>query len=226
MEINDISNAELNNLLNFISIEKSKKINKFYKKDDKLRSLFGELLLRYALCNTLNCNNESIKFYIDKYGKPYLKDICKCNFNLSHSGDYVAVIISNNQCGIDIEKVNPIDYIDIVKVCYTPEEYNYVVNCDEKERIHRFYEVWTLKESRVKCSGQGLSLPLKSFSMNIANLYKISSKESYTGIKEPYLYTLKDINGEYKLSLCSKYERCCSSPIPIEQKNIIHYFDQ
>ena len=138
----------------------------------------------------------------------------------------MAVIISNNPCGIDIEKINPIDYMDIAKRYYAPEEYNYVINCEEKKRLHRFYEVWTLKESRIKCSGQGVSLPLNSFSMKLDNLYKISSKESSAGVKENYSYILKDINGEYKLSLCSKYEKFCSSIIPIQQIDIIHHYKQ
>lgn len=33
--------------------------------------------------------------------------------------------------------------------------------------MRKFYEVWTLKESYIKCYGSGLSMSLKSFSIKI-----------------------------------------------------------
>lgn len=44
--------------------------------------------------------------YKDENGKPFLRN-CQCTFSLSHSAEYVAVIIANSPVGIDIEPIKP-----------------------------------------------------------------------------------------------------------------------
>ena len=39
----------------------------------------------------------------------------------------------------------------------------------EKERVEMFYRLWTLKESFIKATGTGMSLPLNEFNIIIDN---------------------------------------------------------
>lgn len=73
LKIEDFKNINIDKLENYISKEKREKINKFYKIEDKVRGLYGELLLRKMIIEKLNIKNKDIVFKTSKYGKPYLQ---------------------------------------------------------------------------------------------------------------------------------------------------------
>lgn len=54
LKIEDFKNINIDKLENYISKEKREKINKFYKIEDKVRGLYGELLLRKMIIEKLN----------------------------------------------------------------------------------------------------------------------------------------------------------------------------
>ncbi|MCR5213053.1 MAG: 4'-phosphopantetheinyl transferase superfamily protein [Eubacterium sp.] len=84
-------------------------------------------------------------------------------YNISHSGDYVAVAVALKPCGIDIEFKDDKDF-KISQRMFNKEDQCYICpDGDSLEAQDRFRDVWTIKESYVKCLGKGLSIPLKSF---------------------------------------------------------------
>ena len=108
-------------LLNQVNSQRRKKVFRCKNKKDKMRSLLTGLLLRFAL-EQEQIDYEKSEFSYGKYGKPILshcvlKDrsidkntensrfvsqtVC---FSLTHSANYVACAISNNNIGIDLEE--------------------------------------------------------------------------------------------------------------------------
>lgn len=75
LEIIDFENLNLDKLVKHVSILKEKKINKFIRKQDKVRCLMGELFLRSMLIKDLGIKNDDINISIDKYHKTYLIDV-------------------------------------------------------------------------------------------------------------------------------------------------------
>ncbi|WP_423236715.1 4'-phosphopantetheinyl transferase superfamily protein [Clostridium acidisoli] len=61
-----------------------------------------------------------------------------------------------------------------------------MVNQDLKFKLDRFYEVWKLKESYIKCFGQGVSISLKLFAIELC--YKVAacslSREIFNNIRK------------------------------------------
>ncbi|MDR2856102.1 MAG: 4'-phosphopantetheinyl transferase superfamily protein [Methanomicrobiales archaeon] len=93
-------------------------------------------------------------------GKPYLKDQ-STHFNISHSGDYVVLGAAKRDIGVDIEKIA--SYPDRVAIrCFTPLEREWMKQEGENEA---FYRLWTAKESVMKASGLGFSLPPEAFTV-------------------------------------------------------------
>ena len=92
------------------------------------------------------------EYYLSKDDKPLSNDKY---FNISHSCGVIALAISKDYpLGIDIEVIR--DYKDdLAKYISNEEEYKYIV--DNKS----FFEIWTSKESLVKCLGSGLSTNIK-----------------------------------------------------------------
>ena len=84
------------------------------------------------------------------------------HFNISHSGEWVLGILSEKECGIDVELVKEAQ-MDVAKRFFAKEEYQMLLQEEGEARKALFYELWTLKESYVKYKGMGLALPFHQF---------------------------------------------------------------
>lgn len=67
--------------------------------------------------------------------------------------------------------------------------------------MSKFYQIWTLKESYIKFRGQGLSILLKSFTINIDKYENI--KAIINNKITEYRFKNFDIEAEYKMIVCS-----------------------
>lgn len=220
VKISDISAEKLSELCLIIDSEKKYKVMEFVNKKDKIRTLVGEMLIRTIIAENLKISYKSIKFSKNEYGKPYLKGYPQFNFNISHSGDYVLCAVDDKNIGIDIEEIKYIEYKEIAKTFFSAKEIGYIINHDLKCQLDRFYEMWTLKESYIKCCGQGLSIPLKSFSIEI-NQYeniKAITNNDYT----EHTFRLLDIDPGYKVAVCSLNKELCSKVISVDQDYLIN----
>ncbi|UJF34754.1 4'-phosphopantetheinyl transferase family protein [Paenibacillus hexagrammi] len=152
-------------LLQKASAEKLNKIKKFHKTPDSYRSLLGDLLVRAIVSTEYNLPNEQIHFGYHPYGKPYLLYQPHFSFNLSHSGDWIALIwnTTGSVIGVDVEQIGTA-HINIAKQFFCRDEYMDLLNKDGIEQTEYFFKLWTLKESYMKARGMGLSIPMNSFS--------------------------------------------------------------
>lgn len=147
-----------------VSVERRSKIDKFRFKKDKCLSLTAEILLRSAL-ESIGENFDEMSLSYGENGKPYFEDRPDICFNISHSGEYALVAISDNPVGCDIEKVDEIN-LNIAKRFYTDGEYHEII-ADEKNAKDLFFRYWTVKESFMKLTGLGMKLPLDAFSTDL-----------------------------------------------------------
>jgi 4'-phosphopantetheinyl transferase len=144
---------------------KRKKIGSFKFRKDALRSLFGELLLKYALEKYYGLNYQKEIFYDNGYGKPCLKNH-NIFFNISHSGDWVVFVSYISDSGIDIEKIENPPY-EVMSKVFTEDERRQIMNTAGPSRAKKFYSFWALKESYIKMLGKGFSINPDSFSINL-----------------------------------------------------------
>ena len=131
-------------------------------------------------------------------------------YNITHSGNYVAVAGSGQPVGLDLETKEDKDF-RVTGRMFTEAEKQYVNNDQD-----RFRNVWTIKESFLKCTGEGIRVPLNSFSMDMESGSDISGDQGY----ETYRYRLCSLGydmagkdyytavatlcpGECSLSICS-----------------------
>ena len=219
VEILDISEDMLNKLYSLIDLRKVSKVKNFINKKDKIRTLIGEILIRTIIIEELGIRNDNISFEKNSYGKPYIKEYTQFNFNISHSGNFVVCAIDNNPIGIDIEEVKYIEYEDIAKKFFTTNEFDYITKNDLYSSLSRFYEIWTLKESYVKCCGQGLSIPLKSFSIEIDQYKNI--RVVTDGKHKDYIFKSVNMEINYKIAICSLSKEISNSVIRLDQNCLI-----
>ena len=106
----------------------------------------------------------------NSYGKPYLKNN-ELYFNISHSGCYTVLAISNQEIGVDIEKVTMKKKV-IDKVCNEKEKK--LIKSEEDFTI-----MWVKKESYVKYLGIGLAYGLKNVDTIKLKNYVIKKYNDY-----------------------------------------------
>ena len=94
-------------------------------------------------------------------GKPYVKEN-RWNgkpfyYNLSHSGNLVACVISDAEVGIDVQECKDIGFLQMAGKYYAPEEVSFMVQCPQDECKREFYRLWTRKEAYGKMTGEGVA---------------------------------------------------------------------
>ena len=92
---------------------------------------------------------------IGKNGKPECDGVY---FNLSHSDDMVLCAVSDTPVGCDIEKVTDAP-MEVAERYFSEKECRYIAaakNTADADR--RFFRLWTIKESYMKRTGEGMSL--------------------------------------------------------------------
>jgi 4'-phosphopantetheinyl transferase len=186
----------------YVSPEKKAKIHRFRKPVDRVRSLFGDLIIRYILCKHYGLHNNEIRYEYQEFGKPYLPLHPHYHFNISHSGDWVVGVVSTSLVGIDIEKITDLK-TDASSLALTAEEIEKFRKLNDPEKNAYFFELWTLKESYTKATGKGLSEGLNTLRISTDNGIIHILKDENT--IDAYFQILECIAG-YKFSLCSLSE--------------------
>lgn len=186
-------------LMSYISTEKRERISRFYRSEDAQRSLIGDVLIRYLLCQRLKIKNRKLIFGVNVYGKPFLKNYNGIQYNISHSGKWVACTVDNRPVGIDVEQIKSID-LRIAERFFSKQEFEELMCKNIIEIEACFYDLWTLKESYIKAVGKGLSIPLDSFTIQIeeGNITVCSKYES-----DDYYFRQYSIDKDYKIAVCS-----------------------
>ncbi len=124
-------------------------------------------------------------------GKPEIDGIY---FNLSHSGGRAVCAIGNAEVGCDIEKVRKAP-MKIASRYFCTVESEYLRAAEESE----FFRLWTVKESYIKMTGEGLRLPLDSFSVVQGGRVGISETD------DSHPVYLREFEAEgYKIAICAR----------------------
>lgn len=125
--------------------------------EDRHARLLSRLLLLDGLVEAGEARDCLERVRKDSLGRPFLPG--GPDFNLSHSGNWVACAVSRRgKVGIDVEALRPLDLEDFRRIM-TIEEWEAVTRSPDPPRA--FYAYWTIKESVSKADGRGLSLPLQ-----------------------------------------------------------------
>jgi len=193
-----------------LSIQRLEKVKKFKNKDSKIQSAAVFLLLRFALYHEFDID-EAPEFVYNDNGKPSLKDYPEIHFNLSHCKTAVACALSNEEVGVDIQDVKPVKD-NLIKRVLTEQEFNVMLRREHSSVMFShgtkpapehyretlsptqtitpdeyFSKLWTIKESIIKKTGQGIGDILTGInSESIDDITVINNKNYYCSV------TMKD----------------------------------
>lgn len=116
-------------------------------------SLLAYNVLKVAL-NQQGIDLNQFTLTVEENGKPRFVSL-PMHFNISHSGEIVAVAISTSEVGLDLEQVDDTrDHDSLAKRYFGKKEKEAFLHASNK--VDTFYSIWTKKEAFHKHVGDGI----------------------------------------------------------------------
>lgn len=180
-----------------VSAARREKVDRMRFYPDKCLSLGAGALLEAALAAE---GLSDLTMTTEAYQKPCLAHRPDIHFNISHSGTKVMCAVSGSDIGCDVEQVKDFN-LQIARRFFYAEEYETIMRCrDEDDRAGLFFRYWTLKESFMKATGLGFSLPLDQFCI-ILDSAGISVRQNVD--QRAWYFREFDLHDGYKYAVCS-----------------------
>lgn len=135
------------------------------------RFRFRRAVLRKILAQWLSIDPMDIRLTPNAWGKLFLRTRAReksPQFNLSHSGDAIAIATSSStEIGIDIELHRRLPEIDsMARMVMHGQELEVWQTLSLTDRPGWFFNLWAIKEAILKCIGCGLAIEPASFAID------------------------------------------------------------
>jgi len=162
------SRTQIDSIQTILSPEELKRASYFKFENLQHNYMVSKAFLRLLLSSYLGIKPEEILVGIHKKGKPFLLNDVSLHFNLSDSHGICAYAFSRDgEVGIDIEKIRDLPDIDqLIQKNLTSSEKRYLQK-DPGNKLKRFFQFWTFKESYLKAIGEGLRITPENLEFSI-----------------------------------------------------------
>ncbi|HDR7912403.1 TPA: 4'-phosphopantetheinyl transferase superfamily protein [Bacillus wiedmannii] len=201
INISKISENKMKKMESSINKDILNEIQLIKVKEERKRRITSAYFLKDLLSKKLGVPPANIEIMKNEYGKKRCSNDVNLHFNISHSGDWVAVGFSRFEIGIDIEEMLEFDFKEVIPF-FVEEEQVYLNGLNKQKKMFQFYRMWTAKESYMKYTGLGFNLDLNSFSVPFQNYgeIKLSNSHFRDGPKvSSFLF-----DDKYYMSICSE----------------------
>ena len=170
------------------------KTDRYHCRKDKNLSVGAGILLDNFL-QPFGRQEKSMKYRLSESGKPFFCDFDKF-FSISHSEKMVAVSFSERETGCDIQYCDGKDREKIARRFFTPYEYDTIIHSENLSET--FYRIWTIKESYLKLTGQGIGNGLDFFAVHFRN----DGAEIFQDNKKIPVDIREYCQGSYRIAVC------------------------
>lgn len=162
-------------------------------------------LKRKFLAQMTGCLPKELQFGTAKRGKPFISGpsmAADWQFNLSHTGALVAIAVSRQPVGIDVEDLSRrVPDLDIAKRYFSLREYQHIASCTPSERAGLFLRYWTLKEAFLKAEGWGLSERLDAVEFDLSEAIGLSVLDAATQPTQAWRFWQNQPNHTHLMSV-------------------------
>jgi 4'-phosphopantetheinyl transferase len=149
------------------------------------------LLLKKALREEYGLMENPL-FEYSEHGKPSIVGHPDIWFSLSHCREAVACVVGNHPVGIDVESVRRYKE-GVARYSMNDEELERILSADRPDVA--FISLWTMKEARLKMTGEGIANQLKT-ALDDVDTLKFTTVER---LDKNYIYTVCEEKESYDL---------------------------
>jgi 4'-phosphopantetheinyl transferase len=151
-----------------LSSEERQRADRFVFARDRVYHTIAHGVLRHLLSRYCGLAPGSLDFDISAAGKPSLHargaTSAPLRFNLSHSNGRALLGVSDQELGIDLERVRSnIESLEISRHYFFGSEREAIERAAPVARDSLFFRYWVAKEAVLKAQGIGLGFPLERF---------------------------------------------------------------
>jgi 4'-phosphopantetheinyl transferase len=158
--------------LALLSDEECARYLRFHFEHDRHSYLAAHALTRAVLAPLVGASEPELQFEAGAHGRPELIQPAhapRLRFNLSHTRGLVACAVALERAvGVDVEHAERrTDIAQLAPAVFSDVERASLDALPEADKRARFFRLWTLKEAYIKAIGKGLSLPLRSITLEL-----------------------------------------------------------
>lgn len=148
-------------------------------KGKNMEHMIGEKLLEKGLKQEYGLELKFEPRSKGEHGKPFFTLQPKIHYNISHSGDYVVCVLSQEEVGIDIQIHRSVNYERLLRRMVPEPLKKEILECADPEEA--FFTQWVLREAYIKWTGEGLSRELATIPMEEGWHTLLDLAEGYSG---------------------------------------------
>ena len=173
-------------LLEKVNDKQKEKAFGYKNETDQIRSLASSYLINSLSSEPLLFNDT---------GKPFFEN--GPFFNISHSGRYIVMAVSNKEVGVDIEENVERNMSALIRIFNEAEAKMIKEHAD-------FYYLWCAKESLIKCMGSSISKvkEVPSLPLNGLKTFKGKDYQSKTFVYEKHIISItRESNEDFEVKM-------------------------
>lgn len=153
-----------------LSADERERAARFHFEKDRQSYICARGALRSILARYLGRTPGGLSFTYNPYGKPALADESDdLRFNLSHAvGVALCAVARGREVGVDVEWPRAeFATMDVAERFFSRSEVE-ALRARAEDAPAAFFNCWTRKEAYIKARGEGLSHPLHTFTVSLA----------------------------------------------------------
>ncbi|NUF14456.1 4'-phosphopantetheinyl transferase family protein [Acinetobacter lactucae] len=160
----------LSHYLGFLSSAEKLRYDQYHPKAARL-FLISRVLVKTVLADKLGISPHQVNIQLHPNGKPFVQGSKAVYFNITHSADVIILAVTEEgEIGVDIEQVDrEFEWMRVDSVL-APIEIEWIKEnelTDPFSVYQRFFQIWTLKEAYIKCTGEGMSRHLNKLNFHV-----------------------------------------------------------
>ncbi|EMN2537639.1 4'-phosphopantetheinyl transferase superfamily protein [Acinetobacter baumannii] len=179
--------------------------------------LISRVLMKSVLSDKLGISPHEVIIQLQPNGKPFVRGNKAIYFNLSHSADLIVFAVTEKgEIGVDVERMNHEFEWRRVDSVLAPSEIEWIQQnewTNPTSVYQRFFQIWTLKESYIKCTGEGMSRHLKKLNFHVSPEHIQFCDLTKNDVQRTEQYHFKSYiyNYSFIFSLCLQQSHCLES---------------
>lgn len=187
-----IETLDLESALQSISPQRREQALRYKHEQGQRQCVAAYLLLKQALREQEGITENPV-FEYGEHGKPSIVGHPELFFSLSHCKEVTACVLSRRPVGIDVESVGRYRE-SVARYAMSDNEMHQIQQAEHPEVM--FIRLWTMKESLLKLTGEGINDQMKQVLENLT---------SHSSPLIPYHFTTTErLDKNYILTVCEQ----------------------